>query len=301
MNSFDIDPLLYTDVLFRFFGWRWSCHHLPHSSHETILLHPPEGNPIVGLASLKRCDFSCCEKYRTTIESLDQIKNQFLCVNLDLRETVLKQIKELGLVELFIACLRNKLEMHKHPDYYLFSLVGANNNAVYSAAVDAHRWVYDAKELNSLLSIKNDKFIFHLKSHFPLLLANSRVTSATEPGWFPLIWLACQRLYHIAKQYNIPVEKYPRIDCIKEKWGDLRIYVSVPELAQENITNYDEYTMKVYEVSHQVSNVSSNVCEFCGNSPASKRNRPGKIWMKTVCDAEKEWSEHVRSPFCVLS
>lgn len=85
-------------------------------------------------------------------------------------------------------------------------------------------------------------------------------------GWMPLVDQLCDDL-----------EKYdpaPTVDQIKEKWGALRFYVSLPF---ERLTyNASDIFMLVNEAENQ----SIKICEYCGN-PGELRRR---AWIKTLCE-----------------
>lgn len=92
-------------------------------------------------------------------------------------------------------------------------------------------------------------------------------------GWFQLLHDACFGLeaeFHLLTQEEqetaIRNGDYI-IEQVKEKFGELRIYLS-------------SYAGNMAEILHEAESRSNGICEFCGK-PGSSRT---KSWIKTRCD-----------------
>lgn len=74
--------------------------------------------------------------------------------------------------------------------------------------------------------------------------------------------------------------KFPRVDQIKEKFGGLRFYASIPTGTRYELRGYIDYA----------EGISNRTCEDCGNK--GTKNKKG--WIRTLCDQCREKSERSR-------
>lgn len=82
------------------------------------------------------------------------------------------------------------------------------------------------------------------------------------PGWAPQVSTALSAIHQIAPE--------TRIDCIKQKFGHLRIYVTHP----------------VYAIIDECAQHCARVCERCGKSSDTVTTKcdPDGRWIYTSCE-----------------
>ena len=95
-------------------------------------------------------------------------------------------------------------------------------------------------------------------------------------GWFNLLGFMCQWIdWNMKKNSHC----YPQIEfnTIKEKFGQLRVYIDVPKCSKEQQSGLDE----IRGVISFVQAMSGHVCEICGKAG---KTRCIDKWYKTRCD-----------------
>lgn len=125
----------------------------------------------------------------------------------------------------------------------------------------------------------------HIVKKFPLLYRNCidghRLCNYhCEDGWNGLLEEAGTRINEIAERHNLTSSQYPVVDCIKEKFGKLRIYISPLDASIG-----EEVMQEIFAVLEDIEHKSSTVCEFCGKAGQVTTNKKG-TWMKAVCESE---------------
>lgn len=90
-----------------------------------------------------------------------------------------------------------------------------------------------------------------------------------QPGWFPIIYRAAERLHLYNLNTGRPTSEKGCIvaDQIKEKFGTMRFYIS-------------DYTPEAEEIVQEAERESELTCEYCGDV-GELRNRG---WLRTLCD-----------------
>lgn len=83
-------------------------------------------------------------------------------------------------------------------------------------------------------------------------------------GWHPLLEQLDSELTAVFPEYNVIQ--------VKEKWGDLRVYLESYPPGPNRV---------VQEIIYKYEGISSRICEFCGN-PGSHTTDGG--WRKTLCE-----------------
>lgn len=87
-------------------------------------------------------------------------------------------------------------------------------------------------------------------------------------GWHSLI----DAFYEKAEQNSFLVH----IDCVKEKWGGLRIYWHIYGNMDFTHPEYKDLDSFLFELEKR----STIICEFCGNNGTMHKVRG---WIKTLC------------------
>jgi len=119
-----------------------------------------------------------------------------------------------------------------------------------------------------------------LKKEFPKLF-DKNFYFECDNGWFELIKLVCVGMNNYKK--NFKILKFVQI---KEKFGLLRIYI---KSEYNNINhNFDKNNLdNIQNFIYSIEEISSIVCEKCGQIKTDKRNVGIKIvhgwWKKTLC------------------
>ncbi len=97
------------------------------------------------------------------------------------------------------------------------------------------------------------------------------ISSDVGPGWMAPVEAALAHLEAIAVDRVNNGKKPPKVAQIKEKFGELRLYVDVGE---------DEDWDEVQKIVSEAEEACSGLCEECG--------KPGTLraygWWKTACD-----------------
>jgi hypothetical protein len=98
-------------------------------------------------------------------------------------------------------------------------------------------------------------------------------------GWYPLLIELDEKLAEIAPEYEV--------HQVKEKFGTLRYYIGMPELAehQERELELERERRRglfnqMYEIINAYEHKSATICESCG-STAELRSRG--YWYQTLC------------------
>lgn len=91
---------------------------------------------------------------------------------------------------------------------------------------------------------------------------------AVGDGWHDIINCLCTSIYQYVymKRRDDPEYKFPEFAQIKEKFGDLRIYL-------------DRSNDAVYAMVSMAEMLSSRTCEDCGN----KGEKTDTSWVRTLC------------------
>ena len=97
----------------------------------------------------------------------------------------------------------------------------------------------------------------------------------TGAGWKPLIKELNEKIEALFPNYDI--------EQIKEKFGALRYYISIPwneDETEEEARNRDV----AYELTEEYEDKSMKVCESCGAISNVTHGRHDDFWIKTLCD-----------------
>ncbi len=92
-------------------------------------------------------------------------------------------------------------------------------------------------------------------------------------GWFDIIKNLCEE---IAK---LEIDGLS-VDQVKEKFGNLRFYVSFH--SENTNPDTDKKIEKLYRLIDEAEKKSNEICENCG---ADGSPRTDKCWIQTLCDA----------------
>lgn len=100
-------------------------------------------------------------------------------------------------------------------------------------------------------------------------------SSWCDDGWLTLITSVLDKIMFVinAKKYN----EYPKIRQIKEKFGQLRVYLDYPDC----ITDKDIELMESYIDLATIG--SEKICEKCGSMSGSRRTL-NNFLLKILCD-----------------
>ena len=108
-----------------------------------------------------------------------------------------------------------------------------------------------------------------LLDDFPNQLAGIRMPCECGDGWEPVIRWALGRV----DRYGLPVS----FDCIKEKFGGLRMY-----WVSTNGEGLTEFHQMILDAVIRVAETEASItCETCGER-GKLRDRHG--WLSTLCD-----------------
>jgi hypothetical protein len=105
---------------------------------------------------------------------------------------------------------------------------------------------------------------------YPLLfkkLRSGQYTFECGKGWNHLIEEVCFKINDFFEKFPEYNENFEGIIVVKEKYGELRIQGSFPDI--------------VYDFIKEAEHKSQNTCEYCG-AEGKMRNVWG--WQKTLCD-----------------
>ena len=83
-------------------------------------------------------------------------------------------------------------------------------------------------------------------------------------GWYPLIYETLDAIQSVVDRDNLDIE----VAEIKEKYGELRIYMS-------------SYVPEIEEIINEATRKSLEICEICGES-GERIDRSG--WLMTRCE-----------------
>jgi len=127
-----------------------------------------------------------------------------------------------------------------------------------------------------------DEFRAAMLARFPVLLAHlaerPRAMSPSialdgfkrmGPGWRPLLLRLLARLEELRLAMPEPERGVVRVVQVKEKLGELRVYV-------------DDGSVAMYEETKTACVESTQICEECG---APGERRALERWLHTTCDA----------------
>ena len=105
----------------------------------------------------------------------------------------------------------------------------------------------------------------------------------TDDGWFLLLYKLCKHL-----QWDTDKNKYPQVIAtqVKEKFGTLRFYYALD--CSENAGKEDERTSVRRCAEHDgaiqfAENMSSIICEACGQMDETVEAKIRGRWYKTLC------------------
>ena len=106
-----------------------------------------------------------------------------------------------------------------------------------------------------------------LRERYPLILANSSID--VGDGWFTLLDCLLEQLQTRA---NAGSDMQPQASQIKEKYGELRVYLTVYSDEQDQLIEF-------------AGVLSCRTCDVCG--------RPGQLlknagWLRTRCSEHEE-------------
>ena len=91
-------------------------------------------------------------------------------------------------------------------------------------------------------------------------------------GWFKSLNDLCIKLHGLSKKYKCEIE----FSQIKEKFGTLRVYYSIPYYVEK-------LSRKVDDCVSEAESISAKTCENCGATDNSVKLR-GKGWVYTSCN-----------------
>lgn len=110
-----------------------------------------------------------------------------------------------------------------------------------------------------------------LQKKYPEMMQHVRCGISLPDGWYNIVDVLCAEItsYIKRKQREFPNEawKFPQVEQIKEKFGELRFYVG-------------EATDEIYAMIDLACALSARICETCG-SPGQTRQGS---WIKTLCE-----------------
>ena len=95
-------------------------------------------------------------------------------------------------------------------------------------------------------------------------------------GWYELLRGLCREITEIYEKYGCPVELIP--DQVKEKYGTLRFYYSLPSADDEIHKNIAK---EIREAVVKYERLSGEVCEECGKSGKLHHELP---YICVLCD-----------------
>lgn len=98
---------------------------------------------------------------------------------------------------------------------------------------------------------------------FPIFFEHGYVECGD--GWYSILYDAIKRL--------VEIDPDIKATCIKEKFGELSIYVN-------------HFTDPIVDVLDDVEEASRHVCEECGSTKGVKQTSVG--WIKTLCRVCRE-------------
>ena len=89
------------------------------------------------------------------------------------------------------------------------------------------------------------------------------------PGWLSMINELCEKLDNLISEKHLDLKNDFRVLQVKEKYAGLKFYVS---------SAYDD----IFDLIDEYEDMSYNICEECGKSPAHQVEKHG--WIMTRCD-----------------
>jgi len=119
-------------------------------------------------------------------------------------------------------------------------------------------------------SLRNETLKEKITKDFPEIYSDCfDYNFSIGEGWYKIVYDLTEAINNINK--NVKVLQ------VKEKFGELRFYISIPN---------EEAVNEIYVLIRKAMGESSKTCEFCG----TKKNitTEGKFWIKTLCNKCRE-------------
>lgn len=143
------------------------------------------------------------------------------------------------------------------------------------------------KKSHENVILRQKEFHEKLKKAFPILWRTPEIGQevsgcpTTREGWEGIIW-ECSEIISLeieSIKQMFPVCHMPRIDEVKEKFGELRIYTgTIPDPI------YDNVCKAIYDAEDK----SKKTCEFCGDLGKIRSTFPetdaGFGWINVLCE-----------------
>jgi hypothetical protein len=131
------------------------------------------------------------------------------------------------------------------------------------------------ENVNNLTQPAEPKAVFTLKEALAEYQAELLPGTYLEinEGWLPLFCAAASVVRYYNKQCKLEGDQRITINTVKEKFGSLRIYLSMGEAP-------GHAAEKVYSEVDGICAVSNFMCEFCGKAGALCSHNG---WLKTSC------------------
>ena len=139
--------------------------------------------------------------------------------------------------------------------------------------------------------LKHQK-ILEIKKEFEILFDSERSSMGSIGiGWAEILIAGLRNIKHLVETSGCT--DYPKITAIKEKFADLRIYLSFYPLTDDARTEED-----VSEVASAVAQMYTNImkqidgkCELCGKDG----NAVGRHWIRTLCPEHAQEQEELEN------
>jgi len=149
----------------------------------------------------------------------------------------------------------------------------------------------------------HDEYVAYIRERYSDLFDPSNTDASWEylitigPGWWSILTDFCEQLKGILRHHDETGKWYIR--QVKEKFGELRIYVRPAPYERLDVDGFSEWVDDIDPpeptpvaemigiIKDQVIGRASNTCEECGK-PGELRVLDG--WYRTVCDEHfAEW------------
>ena len=122
--------------------------------------------------------------------------------------------------------------------------------------------------------------ILEIKKEFEILFDSERSSMGSiGRGWAEVLIAGLRNVKHLVETSGCT--DYPRITAIKEKFADLRIYLSFYPVEDDsrNEENSSEVASAVAQMYTNIMRQLDSKCELCGKDG----DATGKHWIRTLC------------------
>lgn len=154
----------------------------------------------------------------------------------------------------------------------------------------------------------HDDYVAHIRTRYSDLFDPTNSDSSWQylitigPGWWPLLTDFCEQLEGVLKHHGETGRWYIR--QVKEKFGELRIYVRPAPYERLDVDGFSEWVDDIDPpeptpveemigiLKEQIVGRANRTCEECGERGELRVHRS---WYRTCCDTHfAEWK--TRSP-----